>query len=121
MTTCTPSTCAPESSNLLKPRYAVNAGKDEYEVRVELPGVRKDSINMKLDQGVLSIQAQRKPSAAEGWKTLHRELHDLGYALRLKLNAPVNDAALSAKFEDGVLTLILPVKETAKPRTIAVQ
>ena len=121
MTTCTSSTCAPDTATVLKPRYAVNAGKDSYEVRVELPGVRKDSINVNLDQDVLSIRAQRKPTAAEGWKTLHRELRALDYALRLKVTAPINDAALSAKFEDGVLTLTLPVKEAAKPRTIAVQ
>jgi HSP20 family protein len=123
MTTCSSSTCAPASdtANVIKPRYTVNTGKDSYEVRVELPGVRKDSVSVNLDQDVLSIRAQRKPAAAEGWKALHRELRDFGYALRLKLNAPVNDAALSAKLEDGVLVLSLPVKEAAKPRTIAVQ
>jgi HSP20 family protein len=121
MTTCTPPTQAPETANVLKPRYNVTGNKESYEVRVELPGARKDSIRVNLDQDVLTIQAERKPIAADGWKTLHRELREFGYALRLKLNAPVNDAALTAKFEDGVLLLDLPVKETAKPRTIAVQ
>lgn len=122
MTTCTSSTsCASDPETALKPRYSVNGDKDNYQVRVELPGARKDSIHVNLDQGVLTIQAQRKPAASDGWRTLHRELSDLGYALRLKLNAPVNDAALTAKLEDGVLTLSLPVKEAAKPRVIAVQ
>lgn len=123
MTTCSPSApCAPETAAAtLKPRYSVSAGKDSYEVRVELPGVRKDTVNVNLDKDILTIRAQRKPAAAEGWKTLHRELRELGYALRLKVTAPVNDAALTAKLEDGVLTLTLPVKEAAKPRTIAVQ
>ena len=121
MTTCSPTTCAPENEAVLKPRYSVNAGKDTYEVRVELPGVRKDTVHVNLDEGVLTIQAQRQPVARDGWKTLHRELSDLGYALRLKVNAPVNDAALSAKLEDGVLVLSLPVQEAAKPRVITVQ
>jgi HSP20 family protein len=121
MTTCTPPTQASDRADVLKPRYAVTGNKDSYQVRVELPGARKDSIRVNLDQNVLTIQAERKPIAGEGWKTLHRELREFGYGLRLKLNAPVNDAALSAKFEDGVLLLNLPVKETAKPRTIAVQ
>jgi HSP20 family protein len=99
----------------------VNASEDSYEVRVELPGVRKDTVNVNLDKDILTIRAQRKPAAAEGWKTLHRELRELDYALRLKVTAPVDDAALKAKLEDGVLTLTLPVKEAAKPRTIAVQ
>jgi HSP20 family protein len=121
MTTCTPPTQVSDRTDVLKPRYDVTGNKDSYQVRVEIPGARKDSIRVNLDQNVLTIQAERKPIAGEGWKTLHRELREFGYALRLKLNAPVNDAALTAKFEDGVLLLDLPVKETAKPRTIAVQ
>jgi HSP20 family protein len=121
MTTCTPSTCAPETTSVVKPRYMVNVGKDSYQVRVELPGVRKDSVHVNLESDVLTIRAERKPITADGWKTLHRELHESGYALRLKMNAPVDEAALSAKLEDGVLVLNLPLKEAAKPRTIAVQ
>jgi len=121
MTTCTPPTQASDRADVLKPRYNVTGNKDSYQVRVEIPGARKDSIRVNLDQNVLTIQAERKPIAGEGWKTLHRELREFGYGLRPKLNAPVNDAALSARFEDGVLLLDLPVKETAKPRTIAVQ
>lgn len=121
MTTCTPSHSATDTANVIKPRYSVNGRKDSYEVRVELPGVRKDGIHVNLDKDVLSIRAERKPIAGEGWKTLHRELREFDYGLRLKLNAPVNESALSAKLEDGVLVLSLPVKEAAKPRTIAVQ
>ncbi|OAI57904.1 hypothetical protein AYO49_06305 [Verrucomicrobiaceae bacterium SCGC AG-212-N21] len=121
MTTCTPPSREADTLNVLKPRYTVNASKDSYVVRVELPGVRKDSVNVNIDKDVLSIRAERKPAAAEGWKTLHSELRHLNYGLRLKLNAPVNDAALSAKLEDGILVLSLPVKEAAKPRTIVVQ
>jgi HSP20 family protein len=121
MTTCTPPTRDADTMNVLKPRYTVNAGKDSYVIRVELPGVRKDSLSVNLDKDVLSIRAERKPAAAEGWKTLHNELLHLNYGLRLKLNAPVNDATLTAKLEDGILVLTLPVKEAAKPRTIVVQ
>jgi HSP20 family protein len=106
---------------VIKPRYTVNAAKDSYVIRVELPGVRKDSVNVNIDKDVLSVRAERKPAAAEGWKTLHNELRHMNYGLRLKLNAPVDDAALTAKLEDGILVLSLPVKEAAKPRTIVVQ
>ena len=57
----------------------------------------------------------------ETWKPLHRELSDIGYDLRLKLNDRVNEAGLTANLADGILTLILPVKEAAKPRSITVQ
>lgn len=127
MNTCTSSACAPATSasrtpgtHLVKPRYDVNAGKEAYEVRVELPGVRKGDVNLQFERGLLTIKAERQATAQEGWKTLHRELNSLNYALQLKVNVPVEESALTAKLEDGVLTLTLPVKEAAKPRTIAV-
>ena len=83
MNTCTPTTCPPDQETVLKPRYSVNAGKEVYEVRVEIPGARKETVHVNLDEGVLTIQAQRQPVARDGWKTLHRELSDLGYACLL--------------------------------------
>ena len=53
-------------------------------------------------------------------KALHRELSPLSYLLRLRLNAPVNEEQMTAQFEDGVLSLRLPLKEVAKPRQIPV-
>ncbi|WP_051945919.1 Hsp20/alpha crystallin family protein [Verrucomicrobium sp. BvORR106] len=131
MTTCTPaSACATDttntnttaqSQNFVKPRYSVDSAKDAYQVRVDLPGAAKDSVQVKLDQGVLTLSAQRKPVAQDSWKSLHRELGSSSYKLQLKVTAKVDEAALTAKLEDGVLTLNLPVREAAKPRVIAVQ
>ena len=126
MTTCTPaSACATTATttaqNVVKPRYTVNTGKGSYQVRVDLPGVAKDSVQVNLDQGLLTLSAQRKPFTPESWKSLHRELGSSGYKLQLKVTAQVDESALTAKLEDGVLTLNLPVKEAAKPRVISVQ
>ncbi len=126
MNTCTSSTCAPATksaapaAHLVKPRYDVNASPESYEVRVELPGVPKSNVNIQFERGLLTVNGQRQTAAQEGWKTLHRELNTLNYALQLKVNVPVEESALSAKLEDGVLTVTLPVKEAAKPRSIAV-
>jgi HSP20 family protein len=124
-TCCTPSpsaTSAPAKveQTLRKPRYSTSGTDQAYTIKVELPGVAKDSISIDFDQGVLTIQGQRKSTAPESWKPLHRELNDLGYALRLRLNSQVDEDKVSAQFADGVLTLTLPVRETAKPRQIAV-
>ena len=121
MTTCSPTTCAPETASVLKPRYSIVNDRDRLEVRVELPGVRKDGVKISLDQGVLTIHGQRRAATPESWRALHRELSGLGYALRLKVGVPVEESKLSAKLEDGVLVLTLPVKEAARPRTITVQ
>ncbi|CAN5868540.1 hypothetical protein BH11VER1_BH11VER1_37070 [soil metagenome] len=121
MTTCQTSTCSPASEKVLKPRFEVQSNPQAYEVKVELPGVSKDNLTISLDENLLSIRAQRKSAKAEGWQTLYSELSHFNYALELKVNVPVNESALTAKLEDGVLTLTLPIKEAAKPRVIAVQ
>ncbi|MFZ4593996.1 MAG: Hsp20/alpha crystallin family protein [Verrucomicrobiaceae bacterium] len=108
------------SQPLRKPRYEVQSATDTYTIRVELPGVPKDALSIDYDQGVLTIQGQCKAAAPENWKPLHRELNDLGYLLRLKLNAPVDEDELVAQLADGVLTLNLPIRDAAKPRRIEI-
>jgi HSP20 family protein len=109
------------TESLRKPLYNVIGNADAYEVKVELPGVSKDTVKIDLDENVLSIRGERQSALPEGWKALHQELSPLGYQLRLRLNTPVDEDKLTANLENGVLTLKLPVKEAAKPRRIEVQ
>ncbi len=123
-TTCSPRSCAPATSgvteSLRKPHYNVKGTTDAYEVRVEMPGVAKDGVKIDLDDSILTLRGDRTATVPEGFKTLHRELSPLSYLLRLRLNTPVNEDQMTAKFEDGVLVLSLPIKEVAKPRQIPV-
>jgi HSP20 family protein len=112
---------AETQSAAVKPRYFVDGTQEAYEVRVELPGVAKDGVNINLEDNVLTLRAQRKPGALSEWKTLHRELSGLDYLLRLRLNAQVDEDKMSAALDQGVLTLKLPVREAAKPRRIEIQ
>lgn len=120
-TCCNPSTTVqtPEET-AVKPRFRVLNSAESYTVQVEMPGVKKENLSVNLDQNVLSVRGTRSTTPPADWKPLYRELRDVNYQLKLKLNVPVEDSKLSAKLEDGVLTLTLPVKEAAKPRTIAV-
>lgn len=125
-TCCPPSTSRATPSvgvteTLQKPLYSVTGNADAYEVRVELPGVTKGGVKIDLEDSVLSIRAERQSTTPEGWKPLHRELSTLDYQLRLRLNTPVDEDKLKATLENGVLTLTVPVKETAKPRRVEVQ
>jgi HSP20 family protein len=104
----------------VKPRYSVDGDKAAYTICVELPGVKKEHVSIGLDSDVLTIHAKRTSSAPPGSKTLHRELVEDDFTLRLKLNTPVDENKLAAKLEHGVLTLTLPVKDAVKPRTIPV-
>jgi HSP20 family protein len=123
--TCSPSTSAPATSgvteSLRKPLYNVNGNADAYEVRVELPGVPKNGVKLDLEDNILTVRGERNTTVPEGMKALHRELSPLNYLLRLRLNTPVDEDKMTAKLEDGVLTISLPLKQTAKPRQIQIQ
>lgn len=123
--TCTPSTCAPAApsgvtESVRKPLYNVNGSADAYEVRVEMPGVPKSGVKLDLEDNILTVRGERSSNVREGIKALHRELSPLNYLLRLRLNTPVDEDKMTAKLENGVLTLTLPLKEAAKPRQITV-
>lgn len=123
-TTCSTRNCTPATSgvteSLRKPLYNVKGSPEAYEVRIELPGVPKSSVKLDLEDNILTVRGERSATVPEGLKTLHRELSPLSYLLRLRLNTPVDEEQMTAKLEDGVLTLRLPIKEAAKPRQIPV-
>ena len=120
------SCCTPPSAStateptLRKPRYSTNGDDHAVIVKVELPGVSKDSISIDYDKQVLTIKGERKTAVPEAWKPLYRELDELGYALRLRLNSDIDEDKLKAQFADGILTVTLPIREAAKPRRIEV-
>jgi HSP20 family protein len=111
---------APEETPAVKPRFRVRTNAESYTVQVELPGVKKENVSVNLESDVLSVRGTRSTTPPADWKPLYRELSDVNYHLRLKLNVPVEDSKMSAKLENGILTLTLPVKEAVKPRTISV-
>jgi HSP20 family protein len=125
-TCCEPSKTVAKSPSarterVLKPVYSVDSAEHAYEVRVELPGVPKGGVRVDLHENVLFIRGERRVKAPDSWRPLHRELPELDFRLRLRLNAPVDEDQMKASLEDGVLTLQLPIREAAKPRQIEIE
>jgi HSP20 family protein len=106
---------------LRKPLYNVTGNVDAYAVRVLMPGVAKDGVSVDFEDNVLTVHGKRSLQIPAEWKGLHSEIPTADFQLRLRLNAPVDEEKMTASMQDGVLTLHLPVKETAKPRRIQVQ
>lgn len=104
----------------MQPRYDIQRTSEATIVNVTLPGVPKDLISVSLDKGILSVKGVRRANRPDSWKPVHRELSDVDFALRLRLTGPVDEDRLSASCSDGILTLTVPVRESAKPRLIAV-
>lgn len=118
MTASPPSTT---ESACRKPIYRVLEMQDAFEVRLEMPGVAKAAVSMRLEDGVLTVQGRRTSSVPENWKPLHREIPTEDYLLRLRLNTAVDQDRLEARLEQGVLSLRVPRRDTSRPRQIEIQ
>jgi HSP20 family protein len=92
---------------------------DHWLLLCDLPGVDPGSIDVDVDGRTLTIRAERK-AGPEGVEWLVAERASGTYARQLTLGEGVDVEGIAASYNDGVLTLTLPVAETAKPRKIAV-
>lgn len=106
--------------NYRRPAYSVVTLEDAYEVRVQIPGVNKEGINLSCEKDTLTVSASRKEPGKDDWKLLHRELRPSDYELKLNLNVDIDTDKITANTQDGILTIRLPVAEQAKPRLIQV-
>lgn len=95
---------------------------DNFVARVDLPGVNPSSIDVDIDERTLTIRAERTADAVtEGeQRWLVRERPVGTFARQLTLGYGVALDRIAAEYNDGVLTLTIPVADEAKPRRVAV-
>ncbi|TCO89113.1 heat shock protein Hsp20 [Chthoniobacter flavus] len=103
------------------PALDVFDDKDNLVVKVELPGLNKDEINISLDKGVLTVSGERKQEheSKEG-ESFRSERYFGKFHRSVTLPATVDSTKVSASYKDGILTVDLPKAEEAKPKQIAV-
>lgn len=95
------------------PAIDVRENDGTYSVKVDLPGVKKDDIQVSLDNGILSIKAETKSEEKEEkeGKLIRQERHYGQFLRQLSVGSEVDAAAIKAQFDNGVLTLELPKKQ----------
>ncbi|MEZ5179436.1 MAG: Hsp20/alpha crystallin family protein [Acidimicrobiales bacterium] len=93
---------------------------DVITVEFDLPGVDPGSIDVQIERGELRLQARRKAALPDGARYLVRERPDAQITRRLMLGDVLDVDHVDAEYHDGVLTLRIPLRDTAKPRQIAV-
>jgi HSP20 family protein len=101
------------------PALDVYQDKDQFTVVAELPGFRKEEIEISLHQGALTISGERKPEASEG-EGVRNERFFGRFQRTIALASPVDAAKVRASYQDGVLKIELPKAEEAKPKQIEV-
>jgi len=94
---------------------------DHYVLHVDLPGADPGSIEVNVEDRILTIRAQRTAHTERDVQWLAKERPNGTYARQLSVGRGLALDAISATYADGVLTLSIPVAEEAKPRRIEVQ
>ena len=103
------------------PAFDVYEEKENFVVKAELPGMKKEEINVSLQDGDLIISGERKgESKTEGTEVYRAERYFGKFQRSVTLPATVAANKVKAEYKDGVLTVTLPKTEDAKPRQIEV-
>lgn len=113
-----------QSSNLLSgwtPAFDVYEDKDNFTVVAELPGMKKEDIEVSLHNGSLSVSGERKSENKHEGAEVYRAERFFGRFQRtITLPATVAGDNVKAQYKDGILTITLPKTEEAKPKQIEV-
>lgn len=86
-------------------------------IEADMPGVAREGVQLNVENDVLTIVGTRK-EASHQTRPIHRESRSLNYRRAFTLGRDIDRSRVSAKFEQGVLQVFLPLSEDVKPRRI---
>ena len=116
--------CAPSSGGTARylPPAEILEGEKDYLIRLEMPGVGREDLNLEVEDQTLIIKAEREWSAPEGYHSRRQERPSkLAFQRSFNLGQEIEQDSIDAKLEHGVLTITLPKTEKALPRRIEVK
>ena len=104
-------------------RVDVTESDSAYTLRAEIPGVKKNDINVSIDGDTVAISAEVKneKEAKDGERVLRTERYYGKTYRAFQLGQPVDDGAAAAKYADGILELTLPKRAAASAKRIEIQ
>jgi len=109
----------PAAETFLTPPTNIREVKDAYILEVEMPGVSKQGLDVTVEGNDLIIVGHRSDAPLQGVPVI-RESKPVGYRREFELDPSIDTGKMSAKIEQGILTLTMPKAEQVKPRKIEV-
>jgi HSP20 family molecular chaperone IbpA len=106
---------------VFRPDVDIVERPEEFLVTADFPGVDEDHIKVKLEEGVLSIDATQATKLDSAWTPVYAEYRLGGYHREFTLSEAIDTEAIQAKMRNGVLELHLPKIKRHRPRQIQVQ
>jgi HSP20 family protein len=109
----------PAWDNFVTPEVNIYENRDGYLLEAEMPGVNKNGLEITLEGTEITITGRRQAETRSG-ELLFSERSQADYRRVFELDPAIDTAKISARMEQGVLTLTLPKSEKVKPRKIVV-
>ncbi|MEQ1861429.1 MAG: Hsp20/alpha crystallin family protein [Chthoniobacteraceae bacterium] len=109
----------PARENYVTPLANIIEDKDGFVLVAEMPGVSKDGVEITVENGALTIVGRRTPTESKT-ATLHRETLAGDFRRAFEIDPSIDATKISARIDNGILTLHLPKAEAVKPRKIVV-
>ena len=104
------------------PKVDIVEDEKEFLIKAELPEVDKKDVKVTIQQGILTIQGERKQEKEENGKRIHRVERSYGTFVRaFTLPEEVAESELKAEFKDGVLMIHLPKAEKPRPQAVEIK
>lgn len=119
LATCKNRTAGPDRLEYVVPAVNLHHDTDGFILEVEMPGVKKDGVEITFDDGKLTLVGHRASPTPEG-SAVYKESSGLAYRRVFDLDPSIDEGKIGAKMDQGLLTIRLPKAETSKPRKIAV-
>ena len=107
-------------SRLFMPTADIFEAEHALTVVLEMPGVEKNSVDINVEAGVLTIVGRLDFSKYEGMQPIYTEYNVGHYRRSFELSNKIDQSKIGAEMKDGVLTITLPKVEEAKPRRITI-
>jgi len=104
------------------PAVDIQETDNEYVVKADLPEVKKEDVKVEFEDGVLTVEGERKQEKEEKGKKFHKVERAYGkFVRRFALPTEVDATKVSAEFKEGVLNVHLPKSPNGKPKSISVK
>jgi HSP20 family protein len=108
-----------QAEQFITPPASVTEVADGYMLEIEMPGVRKDGLDISFENNELTVIGRRSLPALEG-TLIHRESRPENFRRVFELDPSIDANKINAKIDQGLVTLTLPKAEHVKPRRITV-
>ena len=108
-------------ARIFLPTADIYETQDALTVTLEMPGVEKDKVEVSVEDGVLKVEGRLDFAKYQGLQPLYTEYNVGNYSRSFRLSGKIDQSSISAELKDGVLSLVLPKVQEAKPRTIQVK